>query len=282
METKAFAVLVIHPSQGIEVMSILADDHKKALNTAAMICIERNQPNMAIVAAFSLDEIKSISKNLEKAMFIGLGNGKRPILDDIQKNNVIKDNIKNFDFDEDIEDVIEELEESKPKYQNNPFLNPNYNNSNIERQKDNDKDIFDTFDSDLFSSENNNYEIDAGNKRKYKDDMTKINKESQSIPQTNQNTYQEQEYTNNNKQSNQNISEENKYNNNTNAKKTLLESYNEGMAKINRKMKNKKNNNKNVEKPLKEKSVLNELDLSRGNKVFDQKTDVYLDDFYNE
>jgi len=73
-----FAVLAIHPNSGIEIMAVLADSHQQALTTAAKMCIERNQPNLSIVAALSLTEINNIQKILDRADFIGEGNGMQP------------------------------------------------------------------------------------------------------------------------------------------------------------------------------------------------------------
>lgn len=73
-----FAVLAIHPNSGIEIMAVLANSHQQALTTAAKMCIERNQPNLSIVAALSLTEINNIQKILDRADFIGEGNGMQP------------------------------------------------------------------------------------------------------------------------------------------------------------------------------------------------------------
>lgn len=73
-----FAVLAIHPNSGIEILAVLADSHKQALKTAANICVERQQPDLSIVAAFSLAEICNIQKILERIGFIGEGNGMQP------------------------------------------------------------------------------------------------------------------------------------------------------------------------------------------------------------
>lgn len=73
-----FAVLAIHPNSGIEIMAVLADSHQQALTTAAKMCIERHQPNLSIVAALSLTEINNIQKILDRADFIGEGNGMQP------------------------------------------------------------------------------------------------------------------------------------------------------------------------------------------------------------
>lgn len=70
-----FAVLAVHPLNGMEILSVLAHTHKHALQTAAGVCVQRNQGEMTIVAAFSLDEISNIKKILERAAFIGEGNG---------------------------------------------------------------------------------------------------------------------------------------------------------------------------------------------------------------
>lgn len=73
-----FAVLAIHPNSGIEILAVLADSHKQALRTAANICVQRQQPDLSIVAAFSLAEIGNIQKILERIGFIGEGNGMQP------------------------------------------------------------------------------------------------------------------------------------------------------------------------------------------------------------
>lgn len=70
-----FAVLAVHPLNGMEILSVLAHTHKHALQTAACVCVQRKQGDMTIVAAFSLDEISNIKKILERAAFIGEGNG---------------------------------------------------------------------------------------------------------------------------------------------------------------------------------------------------------------
>lgn len=73
-----FAVLAVHPNSGIEILTVLAQSHKQALTTAASVCIQRHQPDLSIVAALSLGEISNIQKILERAEFIGEGNGLRP------------------------------------------------------------------------------------------------------------------------------------------------------------------------------------------------------------
>lgn len=73
-----FAVLAIHPNSGIEIMAVLANSHQHALTTAAKMCIERHQPDLSIVAALSLTEINNIQKILDRADFIGEGNGMQP------------------------------------------------------------------------------------------------------------------------------------------------------------------------------------------------------------
>lgn len=73
-----FAVLAVHPNGGIEILTVLSHSHQQALATAASVCIQRNQPDLSIVAAFSLTEISNIQKILERAEFIGEGNGMQP------------------------------------------------------------------------------------------------------------------------------------------------------------------------------------------------------------
>ena len=73
-----FAVLAVHPNGGIEILTVLSHSHQQALATAASVCIQRNQPDLSIVAAFSLTEITNIQKILERAEFIGEGNGMQP------------------------------------------------------------------------------------------------------------------------------------------------------------------------------------------------------------
>lgn len=73
-----FAVLAIHPNSGIEILAVLSHSHQQALKTAASICVQRQQPDLSIVAAFSLAEIANIQKILERIGFIGEGNGMEP------------------------------------------------------------------------------------------------------------------------------------------------------------------------------------------------------------
>lgn len=94
-----FAVLAIHPNSGIEILAVLADSHKQALRTAANICVQRQQPDLSIVAAFSLAEIGNIQKILERIGFIGEGNGMQPEQVELTERQL---NVEYGDFEDEI------------------------------------------------------------------------------------------------------------------------------------------------------------------------------------
>lgn len=105
-----FAVLAIHPGSGLEILSILAQTHRDAMNTAAHLCVERGQPDLSIVAAFSLGEIDNIKKVLERAAYIGSGNGHKPS-QEMDVEGFLDEDTNGFD-DDDFNDPFESLYEN--------------------------------------------------------------------------------------------------------------------------------------------------------------------------
>lgn len=107
-----FAVVAVHPNGGIEILTVLSHSHEQALTTAASVCIQRNQPNLSIVAAFSLTEINNIQKILERAEFIGEGNGMQPepvALTEHQLDTEFEDVFEGaFDYFEDENNKVEQ------------------------------------------------------------------------------------------------------------------------------------------------------------------------------
>jgi len=97
-----FAVLTVHPHSGMEIMTVLAQSHKQALATAASVCVQRQQPDLSVVAAFSIGEIANIYKILERAAFIGEGNGLTPDAVELQERQLV------MEFDDEGEEALSE------------------------------------------------------------------------------------------------------------------------------------------------------------------------------
>lgn len=106
-----FAVLAIHPGSGLEILSILAQTHRDAMNTAAHLCVERGQPDLSIVAAFSLGEIDNIKRVLERAAYIGSGNGHKPS-QEMGEEGFLDEDPNGFE-DNDFNDPFESLYENE-------------------------------------------------------------------------------------------------------------------------------------------------------------------------
>lgn len=97
-----FAVLTVHPHSGMEIMTVLAQSHKQALATAASVCVQRQQPDLSVVAAFSIGEIANIYKILERAAFIGEGNGLTPDTVELQERQLV------MEYDDEGEEALSE------------------------------------------------------------------------------------------------------------------------------------------------------------------------------